>query len=164
MLSQGEKVKIKTSPIEQQRAFTLLELLIVLAIIALGSAVIIPSIGNTDAKIFNAQIKELAAILKYNRRNAVISGQAQLSQLFPYEDDNNKAVIYTDKKKGSWYSRGAGFEWLNQEKNLPQKIINIQFFPQGGATGGTLILKQGSLQSQLVIDSYTGKLSIKEIL
>jgi len=43
-------------------------------------------------------------------------------------------------------------------------MINIQFFPQGGATGGTLILQQGSLKSQLVIDSFTGKLSIEDVL
>ena len=164
MLNQGEKVKTKISLIDKQRAFTLLELLIVLAIMALGSAIIIPSITNTDSKIFHAQIKELAAILKYNRRNAVISGQIQLSQLFPYENDKHKAIIYTHKKKGSWYSRGATFSWLEQSRNLPNSMINIQFFPQGGATGGILILQQGSLKSQLVIDSFTGKLSIEEVL
>ena len=155
-------VKIRTSPIGRQTAFTLLELLVVLAIIALGSIIIIPSIGNTDAKIFYAQIRELSAVLKYSRRNAVITGQPQISHIFPHDNnlvDKNTIAV----KKGDWRSRGAIIEWLNKEKNhLSQQLISIQFFPQGGATGGTLLIKQDQLQVQLIIDSFTGKLTIKE--
>ena len=142
--------------VNNQQGFTLFELLVVLAIIALGSSIILPSISSSDSKIFQAQLRELSAVLKYNRRHAVISGQTQLAQLFPYQDGQ-----INNKKKGQWYSRGAEFSWLNKQNNNSQ-MINIKFFPQGGATGGTLQLRQGALQSQLIIDSFTGKLTLHE--
>ena len=81
--------------VNNQQAFTLFELLVVLAIIALGSAIILPSISSSDSKIFQAQLRELSAVLKYNRRHAVISGQIQLAQLFPYQDGQINKIIST---------------------------------------------------------------------
>ncbi len=144
----------------RQNAFTLLELMIVLAIIAIGSAVIIPRISNTEGKIFRAQLRELSAVLKYNRRNAVIKGQIREAVLYPYQENPNSTV-----EKGHWQSSGASVQWLEKASNTDSKPkpFTIQFFPQGGATGGTLLLKQGRFQSKLIIDSFTGKLTLDEM-
>ena len=164
-----------------QKGFTLLELLLVLAIITLGSAIIIPNINNTEAKLFNAQLRELAGVLKYNRRNAVVTGEIKRAQLFnPFDDHNNIREHEERPKKGQWYSRGAVVRWLDkgtthnkgakqtlvqafstEQVSTKQAMLTVQFFPQGGATGGTLLLQQDDQQAQLVIDSFNGKLSIK---
>lgn len=165
---------------EEQKGFTLLELLLVLAIITLGSAIIIPNISNTDGKLFAAQLRDLANILKYNRRNAVVTGEIQSAQLFNLFDDQETIKGHeqrnkTGHKKGQWYSQGAVVRWLDKdnlnktrmvakplETNNQAKpaMLMVQFFPQGGATGGTLLLQQGAQQAQLVVNSFTGKLTI----
>ena len=50
----------KSIPLMVNKGFTLLEFLVVLAIIALGSAIILPGIANTEGKLFRAQLRELA--------------------------------------------------------------------------------------------------------
>jgi general secretion pathway protein H len=171
---------------EKQKGFTLLELLLVLAIITLGSAIIIPNIGHTDGKLFAAQLRDLANVLKYNRRNAVVTGEIQSAQLFNLFDDQDNIKGHEQSykmgyKKGQWHSQGAVIRWLDKDNIDNTKIYNtkvvqkqletnilarqamlmIQFFPQGGATGGTLLLQQGEQQAQLMVNSFNGRLSIQ---
>ena len=42
--------------------FTLLELIIVLAILAMGSVLLIPNIGNMSSRTFTAQAREVAQL------------------------------------------------------------------------------------------------------
>jgi len=150
------------------KGFTLLELLLVLVIIGLASSLIIPRL-NSDSKLFDAQIRELVAILKYNRRMAVVTNQVQHAVLYPFTQADNlaqKAFEQTpDKQKGHWFSKGAEYTWnrgdsINEVKN---KKIVIDFFPQGGATEGELIIYYADLKSKIEIDGFTGKVSLSDI-
>ncbi|MFK5894181.1 MAG: prepilin-type N-terminal cleavage/methylation domain-containing protein [Pseudomonadota bacterium] len=148
------------------KGFTLLELLLVLAIIGLASAFIVPRL-NSDTKLYDAQIRELVAILKYNRRMAVVSNQVRHAVLHPFveADSSNHAAQQVVKKKGHWYSKGVEFIWttgdsVNEVKN---KQVIIDFFPQGGATEGELFLYFAKLKNKIEVDGFTGKVSLMDI-
>ena len=146
------------------KGFTLMELMIVMAIIAIASAVIIPRIGSSEGKLYRAQLKTLTAALNYNRRSAVVKNQSFEMTLFPYtnQDDNQAANRNPSFNKGDWQSQGAEIKWQSGSQDTHNKSVKIKFFPQGGATGGTITIQQGLYLAQLSIDGITGKVTIKE--
>ena len=137
-----------------------------MAIIALASAVIIPRISNSDGKLYQAQLRTLTAVLNYHRRNAVILNRPQNAKLYPYISESGEGeAIKADKTtthKTQWQSQGADISWQSGTVKSSNQVIDIQYFPQGGATGGTITLQQGKFVAQLSIDGMTGKTSIKE--
>lgn len=137
------------------KGFTLMELMIVMAIIAIASAVVIPRIGNNEGKIYRAQLKTLTAALNYNRRNAIIMNR-------PFEMKVEPDTAAGKTAKGDWKSQGADIQWQTDTEKYQNKRFAITFFPQGGATGGTITLQQGSFVAQVVIDSLTGKVIVEE--
>ena len=58
----------------RQRGFTLLEILLVLALLALASVMVVPNVGSLDARTYSVQLRQVNALLHYARRNAVITG------------------------------------------------------------------------------------------
>ncbi|MCU7831603.1 MAG: prepilin-type N-terminal cleavage/methylation domain-containing protein [gamma proteobacterium symbiont of Lucinoma myriamae] len=139
--------------------FTLMELMIVMAIIALASAVIIPRIGSNDGKLYRTQLQTLTVALNYNRRSAVVMNRPFEITLFPFTENNDS----TDKlKKGDWASQGADIQWQSDTQKLQNKVFTIKYFPQGGATGGTIRLQHGRFIARLFIDGITGKVTIEE--
>ncbi len=158
----------------KRQGFTLLELLLVLAIMGLASAVLIPRL-NSDVKLFDAQVRELVAILKYSRRMAIVNNRVQRVTLLPHIDrqlgeqqksspqsDKNKAI---SKKNTPWQSRGAQYLWtaVNTRAEIKNKKLIIDFFPQGGATEGELILYHKKLKTLIKIDGFTGRVSIESL-
>lgn len=144
-----------------------MELLIVLAIIAVASAVIMPRIGGDDGKLYQAQLRTLTATLNYSRRNAVILNRPTEMTLFPAQktdDSDEEEEQVSKKKKGDWFSQGADIRWQTDQKEIRNKIFKIKYFPQGGATGGTIRLQQGRFIAYLTISGITGKVTIKESL
>jgi len=139
-----------------------------MAIIALASAVIIPRISNSDGKHYQVQLRTLTAVLNYNRRNAVIMNRPQSIKLYPFvneadtgeeeHDEKNKIRV----KKGEWKSQGADIYWQSGTVKTHNRVINIQYFPQGGATGGVITLQQGRFVALVNIDGMTGKMNIEE--
>lgn len=139
-----------------------MELLIVLAIIALASAVLIPRIGHSDGKMYQVQLRTLSNVLSYNRRNAVILNRPFEMNVFPYTEVDGQNKSAQTIKKGDWRSQGAVLQWQTGSKILRNKPFKITYFPQGGATGGVIRLQQGRFIAQLSIDGITGKVTIKE--
>jgi len=148
--------------ISKSRAFTLLELLLVMAIIAIASAVIIPRIGS-DSHLFQAQVRELTAVLKYNRRLAIVSSQMQQAKLFPFSEEISENVP-AKLEKGQWRSKGAELIWFNSlAEESKNQTITIDFFPQGGATGGEIMLIQDQQKVKIKVDGFTGKVIVDEM-
>ncbi|MCU7940604.1 MAG: prepilin-type N-terminal cleavage/methylation domain-containing protein [gamma proteobacterium symbiont of Bathyaustriella thionipta] len=145
--------------VKHSNGFTLMELMIVMAIIALASAVIIPRIGSNDGKLYRAQLSTLTVALNYNRRSAVVMNQAFEMTLFPYSADSTHKL-----KKGDWASQGADIQWQSGTTKLQNKSFSINYFPQGGATEGTIKIQHGRYIAQLIIDGITGKVTVEETI
>ncbi|GAB6041074.1 hypothetical protein JCM17961_17480 [Endothiovibrio diazotrophicus] len=134
--------------------FTLLELLVVMAIVGMLAALVAPRIGSSEGSLFRAQVREAVAALNYARRSAIIQG-------YPAEAVLQPGGV-TDPGEGHWVSRGVSLSVLEgkvpEGKDAPFKVT---FFPEGGSSGGELALKLGTRTATIRIDAVTGRVRAK---
>ena len=145
------------------RGFTLLELMIVLAILAMGSMLLIPNIGNMSGRTFNAQVREANALLNYTRRIAVVTGQPATASFFSASEDDDESETDTARsdlgRDESWRARGLVLSYRDSTDQTVEveDSIAITFFPEGGSTGGALVLNLKDRQATISIDPFSGK-------
>ena len=152
----------------QSGGFTLLELMIVLAILAMGSMLVIPGLTGMDSRTFNAQVREAGSLLNYARRTAVVTGrpvvasfesQSEESEAEEAEIRTSEAARSTLGPDAPWSSRGVEIVYRDSTRQLVEveDTIDITFFPEGGSTGGELILTLDDREAVIVIDPFSGR-------
>lgn len=149
---------------KKQSGFTLLELLIVLAILAMGSALLIPNLGGMSGRTFNAQVREATALLNYTRRNAVVLGQPATASFYAASDaeveQTEIAAARSDLGRDDiWTARGLELFYRDStdQTALVEVSIEVTFFPEGGSTGGALVLSLQEREAVISIDPFSGK-------
>ena len=159
-------VKVMTPTLVVERGFTLLELMVVLAIVLIATGLIVPNLGVLDSKAFDGDVRAAVSLLNYTRRLAIVDGSPQ-SAHFVTLDPNDKQFAEKEMKaraarKSSWWVSnhvGLGFR---QEQNQPEakrEDIIVTFFPQGGSTGGVLEFSLNDFSAKLRIDPITGRIT-----
>ncbi len=147
---------------QAQQAFTLLELLVVLAIVALLAAVVAPRMVNSDTLLFKAQLKEAVSALNYARRRAIIDGEPVDASFIKQGKEIRKPL------QGQWISRGATIRvaddsalqrTAHSENGEFDKLTVITFFPGGGSNGGELYLEYAENTAIIKVDPLTGSIS-----
>lgn len=154
------------------RGFTLLELVIVLAILAMGSVLVIPNISGMSARTFNAQAREAHSLLNYARRTAVVTGQPATARFLPDLRDAEASRDASDAGAARsrlgiddvWTARDLELSYRDSTQQVTpvEEYIDITFFPEGGSTGGALILAQDSREVVISIDPFSGKVKTEE--
>jgi general secretion pathway protein H len=164
------------------RGFTLLELLMVMSIIAMASILVVPNLGGLDSRTFNAQTRQAVSLLNHARRTAVVSGQASTIRFNADLDDENEADTQTagfssndsnleDRAQrfranivGEWNSSGIDIRFRDStdREEYVEDRIEVTFYPEGGSTGGVLLLAQEERELQLIVDPFTGRISSEE--
>ncbi|HLT64434.1 MAG TPA: GspH/FimT family pseudopilin [Pseudohongiella sp.] len=145
-----------------QRGFTLLELLIVLGILAMMASLIGPGLTSLDSPSFNAQLREASSLLNNARRRAVVDGRAQIIEFVPAnveaEDSTNPSVAgrWSSTDIELWYASGT------ERSRLVETPLQLSFFPEGGSTGGELEFRQGNRQRTLIVDPFSGRVSVAD--
>lgn len=155
--------------------FTLLELIVVMAILAMAMALVIPHISSGEMTFLKAQVREVVAVLKYARRSAIVEGKQKSATFYESrKGTDEKSTSHeksTSQKSGQWISRGATLEWGSQtrkesdEEGEASETANykITFYPQGGSSGGELILTYLKLKAKISVNPITGQVE-SEIL
>lgn len=146
------------------KGFTLLELLVVLAIIALVSAVVVPSINSKETKVFHAKFRQAVSVLNYARRIAIVRSQPATATFrayteeFPAPEDESAlsvgAVNWT-----SYEDVELSFQLRADQFPEAPEVVEVTFFPQGGSSGGILIFAQNDLEASIRINPITGRIS-----
>lgn len=135
--------------------FTLLELLLVLAIIGAAGALVIPRIGNTEAKQFRVQLREAVAVLNHARRMAVVTGEETTAEL--------RVGAAAEQKRaapGVWVSRGARlFPAGSGDDGEASRAYQVTFFPEGGSTGADLELRLQERVAHITVNPFTGRVN-----
>jgi len=119
------------------RAFTLVEMAVVLVIIALGSVLVVPMVqGGFEAREVRRAARQIAATMHYCRGEAVALGEPQELVIDALENSihttgwgrwavlTEKAVI-TDVRGGTELSDG---------------VVQIRFFPNGSTSGAEVLV------------------------
>jgi|TARA_B110000037_G_scaffold105394_1_gene122574 general secretion pathway protein H len=151
---------------KQQRGFTLLEIILVLAIIATASVMVAPNLGGFEARTFSTQVRQAQSLLNYARRTAVISGQASTVSfnVLPVDemgqiDEEEYASL--SNIVAQWNGAGVNLRFrdsTDREIEIEEKT-EVTFYPEGGSTGGTLLFAQEDQAGVIDIDPFTGRVS-----
>lgn len=160
----GSSLPQKAFPATVQRGFTLLEILLVFTIIALASVLVVPNVGNMDTRTFSVQLRQVNSILHYARRNAVITGLPSTARLYASSRDQRDAFAAELAQEVSWESEGITLRFEDSTERVTdiEDFIEFTFYPEGGSTGGTLILAQDERATRIVVDPFTGRISSEE--
>lgn len=146
--------------------FTLLELLVVLALILIGVGLIVPNIATTATSAFNADLRQAVAILRYARRVAIVEGSPQVARFIALDAssadfDEQRAAWQRNRTPSDWVSDHIALHFrseLNQQ-SVERSEIEVVFFPQGGSTGGVLAFSADKLHGEIRIDPITGRIA-----
>ena len=148
-----------------QAGFTLLEIMLVLAIMAMASLLVIPRLGGLEARSFSAQVREANSLLNYSRRMAVVSGQPTTATFYfgaaNQSEPESRAGAVSPDFAGHWRSNGIALSYRDstQKETAVDDQVNITFYPEGGSTGGVLVLRQDDRLAQIDVDPFTGRVA-----
>jgi general secretion pathway protein H len=166
VVDQLSQFVVRHPGITRQQGFTLLELMVVLAIVLITAGLIIPNLGSLDSKAFDSEIRQAVAILKYARRIAVVEGApvtTNFTALDPMQKDFalKREQLMASRKATDWISDKLSLKFRTEINQPEEKKESVQFtfFPQGGSTGGVLIFSLDTLSAQIRVDSITGRIS-----
>lgn len=142
--------------------FTLLEMLLVLTIIAMASILVVPNVGSLESRSFSAQARQATTLLNYARRMAVVRGMPSAATFYAVaEDETDEQAPAARNSVGKWESYGAAISYrdsTDQETPVEDKL-EIIFYPEGGSTGGTLLLTREAQRMAIHVDPFTGRVS-----
>ncbi len=166
-------------PTGKSAGFSLVELIVVLALIGLAVGLIAPRLGQSDILVLKSDARRLVAVLNYARRGAVIRGQAMRALLLP-PPENEEEAPPTDEASAAaqpeksnelrWQSHEARLEWktapekptggLSGKETADGDGFEFYFYPEGGSSGGELWLKHAGHQALLRVHPLTGQVGI----
>ena len=152
---------------KQQRGFTLLEIILVLAIIATASVLIVPNLGGFEARTFSTQLRQAQSLLNYARRTAIVSGKVSTVSFNvlptdevgqPYREEEH---VSPSNIVAQWNGVGVNLRFrdsTDRETEI-EETTEVTFYPEGGSTGGTLLFAQEDQAGVIDIDPFTGRVS-----
>lgn len=155
---------------KRQAGFTLLEILLVLAIMIMASIFVVPNLGGFEARTFTAQLRQANSLLNYARRIAVVSGQASTVSfnVTPMPERNQKQQDSSQQNLNNivaqWNSSDIELRFRDStDREIEiEESMEVTFYPEGGSTGGVLLFAQAEQRGAIDIDPFTGRISSPE--
>jgi general secretion pathway protein H len=142
-----------------ERGFTLIEMLVVIAIIALIGAFVLPQFSGAQAKAeMTSTARRLAAGLRSTRSLAMAHGRSEAFSL-DIAQGLYRAGTGTAQRVGK--NIGLTLVTASQER-IDAAAGNIRFFADGSSSGGGIGLRAGTRNALILVDWLTGRVSIAE--
>jgi general secretion pathway protein H len=139
------------------RGFTLLELVLVLAIIALATLLGAGAIGRgMEGLRLRSAANGVAAQLRFTRAQALATGEPQRFTIDP------SAHAWTAPKgRHGELPASASVAFIGAREAQPSEGEGaVVFFPDGAATGGRVRLQQGGAAWQVDVAWLTGQVAV----
>jgi general secretion pathway protein H len=168
--------------VKKAKGFTLLELLVVLVIISLSSALVVPRLAGSMSNLnLRTACKRVAASLRYARTRAAAE-KNPYSAVFDFQ---RGTLSIADSRYFADESEDAGLEGPEKEEYVPKTYLlppevileqasrgelkadsgsfEVTFFPSGSCSGGEIILanKRGRRYT-VSVDFITGSVRVRE--
>jgi general secretion pathway protein H len=144
-----------TSTAEVERGFTLLELIVTLAVLAVTAAVVAPAIGRgTDSLKARAEVASFAATLRHAREKAITTQRP------------HRVEVDTEAHRVSIVAPPASEEdkEVRETRTLSSRLTieaspspEVTFDPRGIATGVDFKLTSGGIVYLVTVDQLTGR-------
>ena len=133
-----------------QRGFTLLELIVVLAILVLAAGLTAPSISrSTDALRMRAEVAGFSAVLRHAREQAITTRRAHRVVVEPAA---HQIRVYAGDEL-----RRTRVIPPNWTVDAPEASLAVRFEPHGTSTGGRYRIVADSAVWRVSIDAFTGR-------
>ncbi len=120
-----------------RRGFTLIELVVVLVIVALGTFLVVPMVeGGFDAREVRRAARQIASTVHHCRNEALQLGEPQAVVIDPYRN----AIYTSDWGRWAVLTARAQIERIEGGRDLGDGTVQIVCFPNGSATGVDVVL------------------------
>jgi general secretion pathway protein H len=138
--------------------FSMIELLIVLVIIAIASALVIPMFGKG---VSTTELKSAARQLASGLRLARSEALTQRRETFLVLDVAGRRFKVDQDPKEYSLPREIELKLFTAQKDLvDEKVGSIRFFPDGGSNGGRITVASGERKFEVDVDWLTGRVAI----
>ena len=144
--------------VHPEGGFTLTEMLVVLGLVALVAAVSMPYARHSnDARELTAAARSVTAVLRDARTLALLNNR-------PTEVAVNVETLTVAGPSGHAVKLPLGTELLltTDRERIGRASGGLSFFPDGGSTGGKLVLKRGTETREIAINWLTGTIALAE--
>jgi general secretion pathway protein H len=139
------------------RGLTLIEILIVLAIIALVTAIALPMVTGTSNAEMRSAARQLASGLRLARSEAV----SQRRETFLVIDLAGRRFKVDRNAREYPLPKNMELKLFTAQKDLvDDKVGSIRFYPDGGSNGGRITLGSGDRKYEVDVDWLTGRVAI----
>ncbi len=120
-----------------RRAFTLVEMVVVLLIIAIGSALVVPMIeGGFEAREVRRAARQIASTMHFCRGEAVALGQPQELVI----DTVQNSIHTTAWGRWAVLTDRAVIEDVRGGQEFGEGVVQILFFPNGSTSGAEVVV------------------------
>mgnify|MGYP001546228088 CR=1 FL=1 len=157
--SRHTEMSSASSPHLQQGGFTLIETLMVIALVALLAAVIAPNMIPTPNNQLRANASELKSALRETRLHAMRMRKSAALLV----DTANKSYQLPNKTQTQALSGELKVQLTTAQKELVDDDSGyIRFYPDGSSTGGRITLSNDDLIQHVDIAWLTGRVRLLE--
>jgi general secretion pathway protein H len=140
------------------RGVTLLELLIVMALMAILAGVVMPMFGGgVSTTELRSSARQIAAGLRSARSEAL----AQRRETFLVLDVAGKRFKVDQDPREHKLPSGVDLKLFTAQNDLVDASTGaIRFFPDGGSNGGRITIAAGTRKYEVDVDWLTGRVAI----
>lgn len=143
-----------------QSGFTLVEMLVTMALLGLALAISIPYVAKSgQGQMLDATAAQLASLFRSAQTQSYVS--------------NLMVDVTFDRDKRTWtIARGAAplrfddsikVTALTIAEAVSEKRVSYRFFPEGGNSGGRVLLEANSAATEISLHWLTGAVSTKRV-
>ena len=142
----------------RQAGVTLLELLIVIALMAIITALVVPMFGGpVSTSELRATARRLAAGLRLARSEAV----SERRETFLVVDVAGKRFKVDREAREHALPSKVDLKLFTAQNDLvSENVGSIRFYPDGGSNGGRITVASGARKFDVDVDWLTGRVAI----
>lgn len=138
---------------------SLVEILIVLSIMAIGAALVVPLVGGAGASTgdLKTAARQIAAGLRHARSEAI----AQRREMLVTLDLEKKTFRVAQEQRDIALPDKVDLKLFTAQSDLVNERQGaIRFFPDGGSNGGRVTVSSGERKYEVDVDWLTGRVAI----